>query len=205
MYTMSAEEFFIQLTKMFMPATHCCQAEKELHSLKQGKGTIEDFMVQMKQLALKAKYDFHSHSHMLIFKFVERSKPDLMDKDNFAAWEEALVQKVAGSSQWPQSQGRASMTTTPAATTLTTTMVGVPSQASTFGGQGVPMDISKARAEGKCFKCGQPWPCKEHFKPHQRQACTMVFQGVTIEYTNADGLMEAIKKVENEMGFPTGQ
>ena len=68
------------------------------------------------------------------------------------------------------------------------------------------MDISKARAEGKCFKCDQPWPCKEHFKPCQCQARTMVFQGVTIEYTNADGLATAISKIENEKsGFPAGQ
>jgi len=68
------------------------------------------------------------------------------------------------------------------------------------------MDINKAHAEGKCFKCGQPWPCKEHFKPHQRQARTMVFRGVTIEYTSADGLAAAIQKVEaTKPGFPEGQ
>ena len=38
-----------------------------------------------------------------------------------------------------------------------------PNQAGTFGAQGgIPMDISKARAEGKCARCGKPWPCAEH-------------------------------------------
>ena len=68
------------------------------------------------------------------------------------------------------------------------------------------MDINKARAEGKCFKYGQPWPCKEHFKPCQCQAHTMVFRGITIVYMDADGLATTILKVEaTKLGFPEGQ
>jgi len=68
------------------------------------------------------------------------------------------------------------------------------------------MDINKAHAKGKCFKCGQPWPCKEHFRPRQRQARTMVFRGVTIEYTSADELAAAIQKVEAaKLDFPEEQ
>ena len=37
-----------------------------------------------------------------------------------------------------------------------------PNQTGTFSGQGTPMDISKACAEGKCVKCSKPWPCKDH-------------------------------------------
>jgi len=67
------------------------------------------------------------------------------------------------------------------------------------------MDINKACVEGKYFKCGQPWPYKEHFKPCQHQAHTMVFRGVTIEYTDANGLAAAILKVEAaKPGFPEG-
>jgi len=34
----------------------------------------------------------------------------------------------------------------------------------------------------------------------------MVFRGITIEYTNADGLAAAISKIEAEKsGFPAGQ
>jgi len=68
------------------------------------------------------------------------------------------------------------------------------------------MDINKACAKGKCFKYGQLWPCKKHFKPRQHQAHTMVFRGVMIEYTDADGLATVILKVEAaKPGFPEGQ
>ena len=51
--------------------------------------------------------------------------------------------------------------TTPAAS-MATTQPG-PNQAGTFSAQGgIPMDISKACAEGKCARCGKPWPCTEH-------------------------------------------
>ena len=53
---------------------------------------------------------------------------------------------------------------TPAATTAT--MQPGPNQPGTFGAQGgVPMDISKAHAEGKCARCGKLWPCAEHMRP----------------------------------------
>ena len=62
------------------------------------------------------------------------------------------------------------------------------------------MDIGKAHAEGKCFKCGQPWPCKEHFKLRARQVCSFTFRGQTINYTNHDELVAAMKEVEKD--FP---
>ena len=54
--------------------------------------------------------------------------------------------------------------TTPAASTAIT-QPGL-NQAGTFSAQGgIPMDISKARAEGKCARCSKPWPCAEHMRP----------------------------------------
>ena len=54
--------------------------------------------------------------------------------------------------------------TTPAASTATTQPG--PNQAGMFGAQGgIPMDISKAHAEGKCARCSKPWPCAEHMRP----------------------------------------
>jgi hypothetical protein len=78
-----------------------------------------------------------------------------------------------------------------------------PNQVGMFGGQGVPMDISKARAEGKCFKCGQPWPCKEHFKPCASQIRSFQYQGQNIQNTTAEELETAITKAEK--GFAEGQ
>ena len=54
--------------------------------------------------------------------------------------------------------------TTPAAS-MATTQPGL-NQAGMFGTQGgIPMDISKAHAKGKCARCGKPWPCAEHMRP----------------------------------------
>ena len=58
----------------------------------------------------------------------------------------------------------AQISSTPTATTAT--MQPGPNQPSMFGAQGgVPMDISKAHAEGKCAQCGKLWPCAKHMRP----------------------------------------
>ena len=60
-----------------------------------------------------------------------------------------------------KSRASAQISSTPAATTATTQPS--PNQPGTFGAQGgVPMDISKAHAKGKCAQCGKPWPCAKH-------------------------------------------
>ena len=60
-----------------------------------------------------------------------------------------------------KSGASAQISSTPTATT-TTTQPGL-NQPGTFRAQGgVPMDISKACAKGKCARCGKPWLCAEH-------------------------------------------
>jgi len=222
----SFNKFTDKLKKTFQPLDIRCNAEKCLLALKQGKETVEDFMTQLKQLIIEAKYNVNHHSRLLInimhnsihnktMEMVERSQPHLLNNASFSAWENALVQASAilqdigdckrGTVQSTYQRPFGAWPLPSASTPSSSTTVHL-NQPGMFGGQGVPMDISKACAEGKCFKCGQPWPCKEHFKPHQRQAHTMVFRGVTIEYTNAEGLAAAILKVEAaKPGFPEGQ
>ena len=74
-----------------------------------------------------------------------------------------------------------------------------PNQTGTFGGQGAPIDISKARAEGKCVKCSKPWPCKDHIRKHVIRQ--MTFRGQQISYTTADELVAEISRIEKD--FPT--
>ena len=89
-----------------------------------------------------------------------------------------------------KSGASAQIPSTPAATTATTQPS--PNQPGTFGAQGgVPMDISKARAEGKCVRCGKPWLCAEHMRP--RRICEMTFRGHQIRYTNSDELATEIQ------------
>ena len=92
----------------------------------------------------------------------------------------------------------AQTSSTPAAT-MATTQPG-PNQPGTFGAQGgIPMDISKARAEGKCARCGKPWPCAEHMRP--RRIHEMTFRGHQIRYTNSNELAAEIQQIEKD--FPS--
>ena len=76
-----------------------------------------------------------------------------------------------------------------------------PNQTSTFGGQGALMDISKARAEGKCAKCSKPWPCKDHIRKHVIHQ--MTFRNQQISYTTAEELAAEISRIEKD--FPIGE
>ena len=87
---------------------------------------------------------------------------------------------------------------TPTATTATN--IPGPNQAGTFGAQGgIPMDISKARAEGKCARCGKLWPCAEHMRPQRIRE--MTFHGHQIRYTNSNELAAEIQRIEKD--FPS--
>ena len=82
---------------------------------------------------------------------------------------------------------------------MATTQPG-PNQPGTFGAQGgVPMDISKAHAKGKCARCGKPWPCAKHMRP--RRICEMTFRGHQIRYTNSDELATEIQQIKKD--FPS--
>ena len=76
-----------------------------------------------------------------------------------------------------------------------------PNQTGTFGGQGAPMDISKARTEGKCMKCSKPWPCKDHIR--KCIICQMTFRNQQISYTTAEELAAKISRIEKD--FPVGE
>ena len=76
-----------------------------------------------------------------------------------------------------------------------------PNQTGTFGGQGTPIDISKARTEGKCTKCSKPWPCTDHIRKHVIHQ--MTFRGQQISYITADELVAEINCIEKD--FPTGE
>ena len=124
-----------------------------------------------------------------IIEYVERSNPDLFEAESLLKWEKALTQAEAILTEiadWKRRGGNQTFTwnwfgnqQSDKTTTVTTTTSSAqpapkvaevhPNQVRTFGAQGgVPMDISKARAEGKCFCCGEPWPCPKHFKPRTR-------------------------------------
>ena len=158
-----------------------------------------------------------------IVKYVERSNPDLFESESLTKWEKALTQaeailteiadrkKHGGNQTFTQNwfrnrqSDRITMASTSNVAQPAPKVAEVhPKQVGTFGAQGgVPMDISKAHAEGKCFCCGEPWPCAKHFKPRARQVRSFQYRGVNIEYTTAEELEAAITKAEKD--FPKGQ
>ena len=161
--------------------------------------------------------------HNEIVEYVERSNPNLFETESLAKWEKALTRAEAilteiadrkrrgGNQNFTRNWfgNRQTDKTTTASTSNTTQSAPKapeihPNQVGTFGAQGgVPMDISKARAEGKCFRCRDPWPCTKHFKPRARQIRSFQYRGVNIEYTTAEELEAAITKAEKD--FPKGQ
>ncbi|KAI9569418.1 hypothetical protein HD554DRAFT_2171219 [Boletus coccyginus] len=123
-----------------------------------------------------------------VVEFVERSQPELINSHSFAQWESALVRADQVLSEIAERKrtrnlGAGTPPFTPRnipSKTSSTTAPSVPSssqssakadihpnQPGTFGGVGVLMDISKARAEGKCAKCGGPWPCATRARPRR--------------------------------------
>ena len=113
-----------------------------------------------------------------VVEYVECSQPELLRLHSFACWEAALIhadQVLSEIAERKRSHNtllvpastsfapRAAPTkvptsstsaTTPSASQLSTKADVHPNQPGMFGGAGVPMDINKACAEGKCAKCG---------------------------------------------------
>ena len=189
------EEFAKKVGETFLPKEIRREAERKLMALKQGpKDSVSDFFIRLKQLTLEAGYDTRVQGRLLIHltrdsvrnevvEYVERSNPDLFESESLAKWETALTRAEAilveiadhkhhgGHTTFKQTWfGKRAEMTASTSSFLTPKVEVHPNQPGTFGAQGgVPMDISKARAKGKCFKCGKPWPCKDHFKPHACQ------------------------------------
>ena len=223
---MTVEEFEKDLIATFQPASLKRDAEKELLELRQKKGqSVEDYFTRLRQLLITAEYDEHTHASTLIHivregvfnevvEFVERGQPRLLEIDNLGQWEKALIRadnmlkdiasRKSGSSNkfftprsgyTPAPKAQATAATTSTGSSLTSVHPNAPG---TFGGAGVPMDLAKARAEGKCRKCGKPWLCKEHFKPCVNTVRTLKFRGVTFTYKDEKELEEKLEKIESD-------
>ena len=186
---------------------------------------MEDYFTRLCQLLITTEYDENTHASTLIHivrdgvfnevvEFVERGQPRLLEIENLGQWEKALIRadntlkdiasrKSGSSSRFftPRTgytpAPKAQATAAPTSTGNSSPSVH-PNAPGTFGGTGVPMDLAKARAEGKCRKCGKPWPCKEHFKPRVNPIRTLKFRGVTFTYKDDKELEEKLEKIESD-------
>ena len=225
------DAFKAKLNDAFRPAALQRIAEGKLFKLHQDKKMVEDFVIHMKQLILKANYHTTTHSHLLInilrngicnevVEYVKQSQPDLLHSHSFTQWEPALVHADQVLSKIAECKhtrnlgvgtflftphnvpSRILPTAAPSAPSSSQSSVKAnvhPNQPGTFGGIGVPMDISKACTEGKCAKCGGPWPCTTHAHPCH-DAHFVEFKGARIFYQNAESLKDTIQPVEKDFG-----
>ena len=232
-------EFAQNVSMMFAPSSLQRNAEQKLLTMKQGDRELtEEFLVRFQQAIAEAQVNTVLQGRFLInllrsaaknsdVEFIERSKSNLIESDNFDDW----VQAIAWASRINEEiEARKKMTCPASSTSLQRFYVSpnyrgtnprpfqpctpptssnpIPNAAGVFPGQGPPMDISKVRAEGKCFRCGKAWPCQEHFRPHASPQKTMTFRNRQITYTSNDDLAAKIAKIEKERekekGFPTG-
>ena len=189
---------------------------------------VEDYFTYMHQLMLRAEYDENTHASLLVYtahhrihneivEFVERGQPLLLELEHLGRWEKALIHadntlkdiasRKRGSSSrntrfftprssYPTTQG--TMAPTASTSTGASTASVHPNAPGSFGGMGVPMDLAKARAKGKCQRCGKPWPCKEHFKPRINLVRTLKFRGVMFSYSTDKELEEKLEKIESD-------
>ena len=158
-----------------------------------------------------------------VVEYVEHSQPELLHFHSFACWEAALIHADQVLSEIAECKCSHNMLLVPASTLfvscaaptkvpMSSTSAMMPSvsqssakadvhlnQPGTFGGAGIPMDINKAHAEGKCAKCSGAWLCATHSRPHC-DACFVKFKGAHIFYQNAEGLQEAIQLIEKGFG-----
>ena len=125
---MMFEEFEMDLTQTFQPASMKWDTENELLGLKQKKDqSMEGYFTYMCQLILKAKYNKDTHASLLvhtawhgiyneIMEFVERGQPHLLELEHLGKWEKALVHTdntLKGIASWKSGSSSSSQYFTP--------------------------------------------------------------------------------------------
>ena len=196
----SFEEFKRNLSVTFQPADIRRKAEQELAGLRQKPNeAIKEFILWFHQCIIEAQYNIGAHGRFLIqilrnavkqelVEFVEISQVQLINSDELDDWIHALIQveriKTKQKAQKATSTGHSN---TPAR--------------SWNANPRALMDISKARAEGRCAKCSKPWPCKDHMR--KWVICQMTSRNQQISYTTAEELVAEINHIEKD--FPVGE
>ena len=204
-------EFARNISMMFTPSSLWRNAEQKLLTMKQGDRELtEEFLVCFQQAIAEAQVNTVLQGRFLInllrsaaknsdIEFIERSKSNLIKSDNFNDWVQAIVwasrineeiEARKRTTRPPTSSQRFYISPNYWGTnpqpfqprTPPTPSNPTPNTAGVFPGQGASMDISKARAEGKCFHCRKAWPCQEHFRLHTSPQKTMTFRNRQITY-----------------------
>ncbi|KIJ59170.1 hypothetical protein HYDPIDRAFT_101218, partial [Hydnomerulius pinastri MD-312] len=150
------------------------EAEDEMLSIRQGKGSVEDFFLQLEMVAYNADYKLDHHAGLLIsilrrginsdiIDFVENCHPQLLDERNYIDWKTAVIKAEATLSERARRKGAKTLFFSPVETRRDGTGV-------VYSGAGRPMDVDAQSRRGLCWKCGESGhisrncPNKQRFK-----------------------------------------
>jgi hypothetical protein len=141
-------------------------AENQIMLLKQGSKTAEEYFQEFGQLAYVAGYNDTHHDDILIKLARDAVHTHIIDSiyqsdtlpTDFAAWQTKIInidnlarqRKEQKKMHAPQTFHRPTTIVKKPDTPHVKTGTGI-----TFGGSGQRMDVDKAKAEGRCFKCGE--------------------------------------------------
>ena len=167
------ESFVEVLDGLLADPTEKQMAQNKLDALRQGNWSIVQFLSEFDVLAQMAGYKTPTHDdflcHMLRMKVNSNISDRLFDRGltsgTYAEIKAAII-SIAATNEMKAAERRSQGWTpryssnAPRATPVTATQTGT---GVTFGGQGQPMDIGQAKAQGLCFNC--------HQKGHLSQNC----------------------------------
>ena len=169
----SYESFLDVLDGLLADPTEKQTALSKLDALKQGSKPIVQFLSEFDVLASTAGYQTPTHDdflcHMLRMKVNTGISDRLFDRGfttgSYSALKTAII-SIAAANEMKATERRIQGWTpryssnVPRTTPVTATQTGT---GITFGGQGQPMDIGQAKAQGLCFNC--------HQKGHMSRNC----------------------------------
>ena len=162
-------DFRQRCEEAFQDTNKKTNAENQLTLLRQSSKTAEEFFQEFNQLAFAAGYTDTHHDDVLVQLLHEAIHSKTIDliysqttlPANYRAWKTQILsinglqrrraeQKRSQAQFTPHRPNITRKPETPATVPIIKTGTGV-----TYGGQGMKMDLDKARAEGRCFSCGE--------------------------------------------------
>ena len=162
-------DFRQKCEEAFQDTNKKANAENQLMLLRQGSKTAEEFFQEFDLLAFAAGYTDTHHDNVLIrllHKAIHDKVIDLVYSQttlptNYQAWK-AQILAINGLQRCHADQKKAQTQFTPYRPNITCkpdTPTVVPQTKMgtgvTYGRQGLKMDLDKAKAEGRCFSCGE--------------------------------------------------
>ena len=162
-------DFHQKCEEAFQDTNKKTNAENQLTLLRQGSKTAEEFFQEFDQLAFTTGYTDTHHDDVLVHLLHEAIHTKVINlvygqptlPADYKAWMTQIL-AIDGLQRRRADQKKSQAQFFPHCPNITrkpeilTTVPQVKTGTGiTYGGQGMRMDVDKARAEGRCFKCGK--------------------------------------------------